>query len=260
MKPLAIDTTIDGHMHTALCGHARGTMEEYVQAGLRKGLKKIIFLEHLETGIGYFETTWLNDYDFDYYFEEGERLQKKYRGLIDIGLGVEVGYNPDMVAVIRSKLESRRWDRIGISYHFLKTDAGHLNMVSSNRINVDALNEIGLDQVITAYYRHLTNAVRQLPGDVLCHFDAVLRHHPHGRRAAGYDVLIDRLLDAVKEKAMAIEVNTSGYRIRDEPYPSLQLLGKVADRGISLVAGSDAHRPEDVGSCFDRLAALTLRG
>ena len=65
-------------------------MEEYVQAGLKQGLKQIIFLEHLETGIEYFETTWLSDRDFDRYFAEGWLLQKKYQGAIQIGLGVEV--------------------------------------------------------------------------------------------------------------------------------------------------------------------------
>ena len=255
----SIDTSIDSHMHTSLCHHARGTMEEYVLAGIRHGLKQIIFLEHLETGIEYFETTWLTDKDFDRYFQEGRQLRKKYQGVIDVGLGVEVGYNPDQLEAIRSRLGKWQWDRIGISYHFLPTPNGHLNMVSSKQVNITALDEFGVDRVITTYYRDLREAVLNLPGDVLCHCDAVLRHHPDAAHFDYHEELIDDLLDAVVAKKMALEVNTSGYRIRNEPYPAVGLLKKAVQRGIPLVAGSDAHRPEDVGRYFDRLAKLELR-
>ena len=255
-QSVSIDTSVDGHMHTHLCHHARGAMEEYVEAGIRYGLKQIIFLEHLETGIEYFETTWLTDRDFEVYFQEGKRLQKKYQGVIEIGLGVEVGYNPRKIDEIRTRLGRWQWDRVGISYHFLHTAAGHLNMVSSKQVNISALDRLGIDQVITAYYRDLCQAVLTLPGDVLCHCDAVLRHHPEGRQVEGHDTLINELFDAVVEKKLAIEVNTSGYRFRNEPFPAIELLQKAVARGIPLVAGSDAHKPEDVGRYFDRLAKL----
>jgi len=258
-SPAPIDTSIDSHMHTSLCHHARGTMEEYVLAGIRHGgLKQIIFLEHLETGIEYFETTWLTDHDFERYFQEGRQLQKKYQGVIEIGLGVEVGYNPHKVDEIRKRVAQWQWDRIGISYHFMHTATGHLNLVSSKQVNITALDKLGIDQVLTTYYRDLRAAVLTLPGDVLCHCDAVLRHHPDADRLDHHEELIDALFDAVLAKKMAIEVNTSGYRIRNEPYPAVVLLKKAVARGIPLVAGSDAHRPEDVGRYFDRLAKLEL--
>jgi histidinol-phosphatase (PHP family) len=257
-RPAPIDTSVDSHMHTSLCHHARGTMEEYVQAGIRRGLKRIIFLEHLEVGIDYFETTWLTDRDFELYFQEGKRLQNKYQGGIEIGLGVEVGYNPHKVDEIRTRIGQWQWDRIGISYHFLLTPEGHLNMVSSKPVNIAALDKFGVDRVITTYYRDLRDAVLTLPGDVLCHFDAVLRHHPDTDRFDPYEDLIEALLDAVSAKKMAVEVNTSGYRLRNEPFPAIALLQKAVARNIPLVAASDAHRPEDVGRYFDRLAKLEL--
>jgi histidinol-phosphatase (PHP family) len=257
-RPAPIDISIDGHMHTSRCHHARGTMEEYVQAGIRRGLKRIVFLEHLEAGIKYFETTWLTDQDFDRYFQEGRQLQKKYQGVIEIGLGVEVGYNPHKVEEIRTRLAQWQWDRIGISYHFMHSPAGHLNLVSSKPVNRTALDKLGVDRVLTTYYHDLRQAVQTLPGDMLCHCDAVLRHHPDAANFDHHEELIDALFDAVIAKKMAIEVNTSGYRIRNEPYPAVRLLKKAVARGIPLVAGSDAHRPEDVGRYFDRLAELAL--
>jgi histidinol-phosphatase (PHP family) len=233
-----------------------GEMEEYVLAATQKGLRKLIFLEHLEVGINYFESTWLTEDDFDFYHREGKRLQGKYKGKIEIGLGVEVGYNPRFLEEIQQRLALHTWDRIGISYHFLETDSDHLNMVSSRQINIERLDKLGVDEVVTQYYADLLEAVEKLPGQVLCHIDAVLRHHPQVIFSAEHHGLIDELLDAVARKKMAIEVNTSGYRTKDEPYPSVAILKKAVERNISLVAGSDAHRPEDVGRYFDRLPEL----
>ena len=251
-----IDTTIDSHVHTKLCHHARGEMEEYVLAAINQGLRKLIFLEHLEVGINYFESTWLTEDDFDIYHAEGKRLQEKFLDRIEIGLGIEVGYNPNFLEEIKRRLALHVWDRIGISYHFLKTGSGHLNMVSRKQRNIEALDQFGVDEVANRYYKDLKEAVEILPGQVLCHIDAVLRHHPYFIMTPEHNALINDLLDSVASNNMSLEVNTSGYRIKDEPYPSLDILRKAVKRKISLVAGSDAHRPEDVGIHFDRLPGL----
>ena len=259
MKDLLIDTCVDGHVHTNLCHHARGEMEDYVLSAIDKGLSKIIFLEHLEVGINYFESTWLTDADFDYYHAEGKRLQDKYKDIIAIGLGVEVGYNPGNLIEIRQRIARHAWDRIGISYHFLETGSGYYNMVSSKQFNIDALDQFGVDKVVNRYYQSLLEAVEKLPGQVLCHIDAVLRHHPRVLFTPEHYDRINKLLDAVAKNNMAIEVNTSGYKTKNEPYPSLTILRKAVNRKIPLVAGSDAHRPEDVGRYFDRLPELARK-
>jgi len=259
MNNLLIDATVDGHVHTRLCHHARGEMEEYVLAAIKKGLRKLIFLEHLEISIDYFESTWLTENDFNFYHEEGKRLQDKYRGSLEIGLGVEVGYNPKSIEETLHRLNLHSWDRIGISYHFMATDSEHLNLVSSKQVNIDALDKIGVDKVVKRYYKELLNGVEKLPGQVLCHIDAVMRHHPNVVRTPEHDRLIDDLLDSVARNNMSLEVNTSGYRIKDGAYPSLDILKKAVAKNIPLVAGSDAHCPEDVGRYFDRLPELTQK-
>ena len=256
MGLIQIDTSIDGHVHTKLCHHAKGEMEEYVLAAINTGLRKLIFLEHLEVGINYFESTWLTEEDFNYYHDEGKRLQEEYQGRIEIGLGIEVGYNPNFLDEIQRRLALHTWDRIGISYHFLETDSAHLNMVSSKQVNIDAMDQFGVHEIVTRYYKNLQEAVEKLPGLVLCHIDAVLRHHPNVVMTQEHNALIDELLDSVARNNMSLEINTSGYRIKGEPSPSLDILRKAIKKDIPLVAGSDAHRPEDVGRHFDRLASL----
>ena len=247
MDNLSIDTSTDGHVHTRLCHHARGEMEEYVLTAISKGLRRLIFLEHLEVGIEYFESTWLTEADFEFYHEEGKRLQEKYQDKLEIGIGVEVGYNPNSLEETLRRLQKHTWDRVGISYHFMDTESDHINLVSSKQVNIEALDQ---------FYKELLNAVENLPGQVLCHIDAVMRHHPKVVITPQQNALIDDLLDSVARNNMSLEINTSGYKIKDEPYPSMNILRKAIKKNIPLVAGSDAHCPEDVARYFDRLPAL----
>ncbi len=261
-QPLVpIDPLSDGHIHTSLCNHAIGKMEDYVQSALNKGLHKIIFLEHMEEGQHYFRTTWLSEKDFDIYFEEGQRLQAKYSGRISIGLGVEVGYNPQFPEQLLKRLAKRKWDRIGISYHYhnFLDNEEHLNLVSKNDSRVQKLDLETSIRIEKCYYNTLIEAVNYLPGTVLCHLDAVLRHHPQKKSMQMQWEHIDKLLDCIKRKKMALEINTSGMAIRNEFFPCQEIVFRARARGIPLVAGSHAHRPEDVGNHFNLLESYCTR-
>ena len=255
---MLLDTFTDGHVHTSLCRHAVGSMEEYVLAAIGKGLKKIIFLEHMEEGIEYFSRTWLTEDEFDLYFEEGTRLQKRYDGRIEIELGVEVGYNPECVDILLHRLKKRQWDRIGLSHHFCRLEghAEHLNLLSSQKSNIRILLENDPDELLSRYFDTLAAAVQQVPADVLCHLDAGLRHCPDLELSRHHHEQIDSLLGLVKEHEMMLEINTSGYKHRNTPYPPPSVISRAMALGIKLTAGSDAHAPKDVGRCFDRLENL----
>ncbi|MDO9042821.1 MAG: histidinol-phosphatase HisJ [Desulfocapsaceae bacterium] len=254
-----IDLSFDGHMHTRWCHHATGTMEEYVLSAIDKGLSHIVFLEHMEaTGVNYFETTWLTDQDFDDYFAEGQKLQKKYDNQLRIGLGVEAGYSVTQHQELQDRLSRRSWDQIGISYHFMPVQgqAFDLNLVSRQKRNVQAIAETGCEGVLDNYFNTLIEAVRVLPGTVLCHLDAALRFQPDLQLTQGHWQQIEELLDTVKTKNMALEINTSGFAVRGTPFPAPAIIQMAITRGIPLVAGSDAHRAEDVGRFFHQLPKL----
>jgi histidinol-phosphatase (PHP family) len=250
-----IDLLCDSHVHTSFCGHAVGTMEEYVLAAIKKGLRRLVFLEHMESGVEYFDTTWLSEQDFNDFFKEGNRLRKRYHNCLEIGLGVELGFNPTHRDELFERISKRNWDQIGISYHYCRHPdfQYHLNLVSRKQWNIDAIGKIGCDLLLHHYFDTLIEAVHSLPGTVLCHLDAGLRYLPDLHFSKAHIEKIAALLDAVKEKGMGLEINTSGITIRGEPFPSAQFVKMAIDREIPLVAGSDAHRPEDVGNHFDRL-------
>lgn len=246
----------DGHIHTKYCHHAKGEMEEYVLSGIAAGLKEIVFLEHMEAGVHYFESTWLTESDFDIYFLEGQRLQEKFKKSIRVSLGVEVGYNPTHKEELLDRLAGRNCDTVGVSYHFMpiaeKKD--HLNLVSRKEQNILAIEAIGCERVLNDYFSTLTEAVDFLPGTVLCHLDAALRFQPGVTINETHQKPIRKLLEAVKRNKMALEVNTSGFSIRGIPFPAPFIIQEALALEIPLLAGSDAHKPEDVGRNFDLLA------
>lgn len=246
----------DSHVHTKLCGHAVGEMEDYVQVALKKGLQRLVFLEHMEEGILAPQSSWLSESDFDHYFNEGRRLQEKYRGEIEIGLGVECGYNPDCKDTLQKRLARRTWDQVGISCHFLKIEGEeyHLNLLSKKPENVKLAIQLDTTALFSRYLETLLEAITVLKGTVLCHLDAAFRWVPGHSLNGDHYRQIDLLLARAAAKNMALEINTSGITIRKEPFPNSHILSLAEKHEMTFQLGSDAHTPGDVGNYFDLFA------
>ncbi|MCW5201025.1 histidinol-phosphatase [Desulfobulbus sp. F4] len=250
-----LDLSGDHHIHTKLCNHASGEMEEYVQEAIRKGFQCMTFLEHLECGLFYEHQIWLTEELFDLYFAEGEWLRQKYAGQIEVRLGVEIGWNAAAAAAdLLAVLASFPFEHRGLSCHFYFDGSRHLNLLSSRQEHIDALSRIGTEPVLEAYFTSLIEACQVIPCDKLCHLDAALRHLPPFHLTSRHCQLISQLLEVMREKNIALEVNTSGYEVRSQPYPALDIIRKAAGMGICLIPGSDAHHPNQVGRHFERLS------
>jgi len=248
-----LDLSGDHHVHTKLCNHASGEMEDYVQAALNNGLRALTFLEHLECGLHYEQQIWLTPELFTVYFQEGERLRAQYADQITIRLGVEIGWNAAAVDELRAALDRFPFEHRGLSCHFYFDGSRHLNLLSSKQKHIDALLALDPDKVLEEYFRSLIQACDEIPCDKLCHLDAALRHLPDIRLTSRHQEQISALLQLMRDKGIALEVNTSGYEIRSQPYPSVDIIRQAAAMGISLIVGSDAHHPRQVSRFFDRL-------
>lgn len=229
-------------------------MEEYVRAAIRIGLKEIVFLEHLEEAIVGNRRTWLDDRDFDAYFAEGERLRTIFGEQIKIGLGVECGYNPEAGKRLRERLLARHWDQIGISCHFLRLDnqPEHLNLFSRREENLQLARQQNPTELLTRYFATLSEGIDALPATKVCHLDGALRWLPEIQLSSQHHEQIGLLLEKMRKKELALEVNTSGITIRGEQFPQTSIISQAQKIGVSLCLGSDAHQPADVGQYFQR--------
>jgi len=249
-----VDITGDHHIHTLYCNHAKGGMEDYVLAAIRKGLASMTFLEHLECNISYDHRTWLTPELFTQYFREGRRLQELYKEKIQIQIGVEVGYNPDALQEIQDLLSRFPFEHIGLSFHFLKIGRNHINIVSRRQKNILAIRQAGPEQILNHYFDGLINACSIISCDKICHLDAALRHLSDICLTSYHHLQINKLLHIMRQQKIALEINTSGFDIRSAPYPSSTIINNALSLGIPLIAGSDAHNPDQVARGFDLLA------
>lgn len=82
------------HTHTYKCGHARGTIEEYIVRAIENGIKYMGFSDHIPYKCkGGFEANHRVPLDqAKAYYDEIDELRKKYKDQIDIKIGFETEY------------------------------------------------------------------------------------------------------------------------------------------------------------------------
>ena len=129
----------------------------------------------------------------------------------------------------------------------------HLNFLSKKKKNIKTFLELDVSVLLSNYFHTLIEAITKIPADVLCHLDAGLRHVPGLALNSEHRTLITTLLHQVKHEGLALELNTSGYETRESPFPSFEIIQEAMALDIPLVAGSDAHAPQQVARHFDRL-------
>ena len=85
---------VDFHIHTSFCGHATGSMEEYVDAAVRNGCSAIGFADHLPMLFRDDRSLSMAAGDLPSYVESVLDLQKRYKDDLSILLGIEADYHP----------------------------------------------------------------------------------------------------------------------------------------------------------------------
>ncbi len=231
----------DSHMHTPLCKHAWGEPEEYADQALKAGLKGIIFTCHCPMPDGFWPTVRMAEGEFDTYVAIVKRAADKYRGKLDVWLGLESEYYPGFEKYIE-QLHQRE------DFHFI---LGSLHWQAKEYLSKF---EIGtIENFRRTYFNHLADSAESGLYDCLGHPDLVKNYHPDSWCFAILKDHIAKSLDRIAKTGIAMEINTSGInKSYSEMNPGNEFLGMMAERGIPVVLGSDAHRPIRVADQFIR--------
>ncbi|MHC1743840.1 MAG: histidinol-phosphatase HisJ family protein [Syntrophobacteraceae bacterium] len=241
--------TRDLHVHVPHSNHAQGTMEECIHVAIDLGLDEIGFLAHAEAGICGATGAWLTDDELDAYWEEGCALRQQYEGCITVSLGLELGINPYALPALMALKTRHPWDLIGLAYHYLPDEKGHLNICS--RQSIPRLRQVDALGMTLRYYEGLRDAMSILRPTMVCHLDVIRRHLEDRSNDPRVKSLIRQVLREMERAGAALEVNTSGYDTVDEPYPAAWIISEAVEMGIDLVLCSDSHQPSDVGKYFN---------
>lgn len=244
---------IDYHTHHARCGHAVGQLEEYVQQGIQIGLSQIGLSDHMPllhvNPAEYYPEMAMPMEELPRYVEECFSLKEKYRGQIDVRVGLEGDYIEGWEAEIERIVQAYPWDYVIGSVHFLgEWDISDFRQ-THNWEGKDILS------VYEQYYDAVQKAARTGFYDVMGHLDVIKRfgYKPAPELDAEVQALENAALEAVRSSGVAMELNASGLaKACAEMFPSRRMLARAYELGIPLTVGSDAHDPKKLSENLDQ--------
>ena len=240
------------HSHTARCGHAWGTDDEFVQAAIEAGYTTLGFSEHSPWPFtdGYQELDTRQRIpleDFEEYIADMQALKEKYKDRIEIKIALECEYFPqyfDWLQSVRPKL-----DYLLLGVHCAHQDE-HLTHYYARFNTGEQIMEYtrcaiaGMESGLFAYLAHPDLCLADNT-----QYDDVCKEAVHGicRKAKELDMPLEYNLYGVDKQARG--------RQKGMGYPCDIFWKTAAEYGCRAIIGVDAHRPVH----FDRQRYLDAR-
>jgi histidinol-phosphatase (PHP family) len=242
----------DLHTHHDRCGHAVGSIRDYIEAAIHGGLQMIGISDH--SPYFYSEEDRANPRmamaksQFSAYIEEVLQLKREYSGKIDVLLGVESDYFPEHQELYRQIYAALPLDYLIGSVHILNG----LHLTNKARWQMKTDREILREN--EQYLGLIQQSVQSRMFDILGHIDALKSHFPDLPRFQ--TPLLEQTVKIIAEHDGVIEVNTSGKRKAcGDWYPSHDILELACFHGVKVTYGSDAHAPERVAEEWEAVTA-----
>lgn len=240
----------ESHMHTVLCKHAVGSLDEYAEAARRRGLKGMIVTCHCPLPDGMSSTVRMSPDQYQTYIDLVTACREKWAGELDVRLGLEsdflLGLEPWLEALhakeplnyvlgsvhpqipeYQNRYFKGDWPAYHRQYFLSLVEAAESGLFDSLS-HPDLVKNLGTDE---------WNLEKMLPHICGC-------------------------LDRIAASGIAMELNTSGLqKTLPEMNPSPTILSEMRSRNIPVVIGADAHRPDRVAANFeDALRMLQAAG
>ncbi|HZK24612.1 MAG TPA: histidinol-phosphatase HisJ family protein [Oscillospiraceae bacterium] len=241
---------VDYHLHTARCGHATGTMAEYLAVAEAHGVTEVGFADHFPLELlGYVPQDPVNmpPAELPAYIAEVQYWQKE--APLAVRLGAEVDYLPGREKLTAAALAAFDFDYLIGSVHFL-ADWDFTHPAYQERFQ-----EVNMDRLYAEYFALIQQLAQSGLFQIVGHLDVLKKfaYFP----SSDWSMLVEETCQILKATDMCVEVNTAGWRapVR-EVYPGVSLLRKCQQLGIPVTLGSDAHQPQDVGRDLERALLL----
>ncbi len=246
---------IDYHLHTYLCGHAKGSMEDYVERAIKIGLNEIGFSGHFplfwESNKEFANTLSIPEEKFPFYVEKVVSLREKY-SQIKIKLGSEVDYVQGLESEIKKRVEKYPFDYVMGAIHFIG------DFPFDHPDYIDEWKKRDVDEIYKSYFSSLISAINTGIFDIIAHPDLVKKFGFFPK--ISLFPFYEKVATSLKKMNMAFEINTSGLRKPvKEVYPSFDFLKILKKHNVPMTFGSDAHSPEDVGKDLNYAVDLAKR-
>ena len=218
------------HAHTPRCGHAQGDERAYIEAALKEDFRVFGFADHVpQPYTDYVSGIRMQPCEGEDYVNTLATLKQEYREKIDVLIGFEAEYFPELFQNLLGMLESYPYEYLILGQHFLDREQGGVYMGvpcdSQSRL------EHYVDQCSEALH---TGAFSCFAHPDLCHYTG---------SEAVYRTQYRRLCREAKACGVPLEYNLLGYGTKRH-YPTPMFWEEAAVVGNSVIIGWDAHSPE----------------
>lgn len=238
------------HTHTWRCNHATGTEQEYVENGIKAGLKILGFSDHspyIFPG-AYYSNFRMKLAMLDGYVQIVLALRKAYAGQIEIPLGLELEYYPELFPNLLPVLRDYPLDYLLLGQHFVgnEFDAPYSGQTTYDDSELVQYVDQSIDAMQTGLFTYFAHP------DLLNYCGDRQRYRAEMRRLC---------LEA-KSCGIPLEYNLLGLA-GGRNYPNSDFWELAAEEDCQVVLGRDAHSPKallDAQTESEALKALQSLG
>ena len=264
---LAFENLSDFHMHPDYSIDATGTVEDYCQASLRRGLAEICFTTH-------FDANPRSDQAANFIRVNGEKVPTTVENLaqyvdhvhraaeefypygLSVKLGVEFGWFDGCEELAAALKATYPFDYMLVGIHEIN-DQCFCAMSTYEKCFAN----VTVEKAVSKYVRQVVSAAKSGIFNTVAHLDYIKKY---GEKFYGQSVNAEfrkhlpEIFSALKDSKTAIEVNTAARRIGFASYyPSIDIINEARRAGVDVhFLGSDAHKPEHVGFEFEEVIHL----
>lgn len=238
---------IDYHLHTGYTNDAKGKVEDFCQAAIEKKIGGIAFTNHfLIVNIDKPGESITPEQIFEH-AKDIQAAREKFD--LKIKLSLESDYWQAYHKDIERILNEHDFDFILGSVHYVE---GYL-VGSDLEIAVKFFQSKSMYEAYEAYFKRVIETVESQLFDVIAHPDYIrknaIKFYKQDLPFERYQDMAEKVIEALVDNNVGIEVNTSGYRHGiNDCFPSLGLLKLCKESGVKIITlGSDAHSPNKIG-------------
>lgn len=246
----------DGHVHTPFCPHgSTDKLEAYIEEALRNNLEGITFTEHAPLPHHFTDPvpdqdSAMRHEDLHLYIEEITALKEKYRGKINILLGLEVDYIEGFEDETKKMLNEvgPLLDDSILSVHFIKKDNEYFCIDYSDDYFQEMITHFQtIDKIYEAYFQTVKKSIvadlGQYKPKRIGHITLAHKFQARFQPTRSFDGEITEIIELISKHQYAIDYNSAGIikPLCKETYPPEKYVMKAHALNIPIVYGSDAH-------------------
>jgi histidinol-phosphatase (PHP family) len=241
----------DCHVHSSFSGDSQVPPELACDTAIKLGLEGIAFTDHLDIDYPNFDVAF--NINFSEYSTFMDTIKLKYKNKLKVLKGIEVGFQPSVIAESKKILDDYVFDFVIGSVHVIDGMDPYYEDFFVGKTK---------EQAFKRYLEEIYISLNDFPYfDVIGHIGYVRRYgilDDRSLRYVDYCDIIDSILNKAISIGIGLEVNSSGLRGNlGTPIPDFDILRRYKELGGEIISiGSDAHYSEHIGNGFKEISEM----